>query len=187
MYQVAVEIPLREVGEIWQAYERFERHEVENNDALAGQLLEKHRPSFKAAFEVARERGLAWEAGGMLHGQQAQGGGDDRLQRLATPPLATSPPPAPLGAVASDGPAVLAAAANAAAVYASGASGGGPGGSPLDGAFLVQPAELGPSGFRRAFDEQQAALRGWRKRIAFERANKERLPPSIVRRRVVHG
>ena len=185
--QLACTLPLHAGLDLWAQYDRLEKHEVAGNEQLGAQLVDKHRPDARAAQEAAKSRAAAWDGGGAFGppgSPPATHALKDRLAKLPVPPCCAH-------ATASD----AAADADADAADA-GASGHGGWAPLLDPAALgldvsaAAPAAAGHGGGRlwqRAGGEQLKHLAAWRCRLAHEQLNKERLPPAVARRRVVHS
>jgi len=188
--QLASSLPLRDGLDLWNQYDRLEKHEVSGNEQLGAQLVEKHRPDARAAQEVAKARSVAWEGAGLFGppGSPASLQAlQDRLTKLPVPPC-SSLSTEPIRNAGGEG-------ASSSALSATTTQQGG--WAPLldqsvlglEDAASSSAAAKGATSrqWQRMGEDQVKHLKAWQCRLAHERSNKERLPPAVARRRVVHS
>ena len=182
---------LRGGAGLWAQYDRLEKREVPGNEHLGAQLVEKHRPDARAAQEAAKSRSVAWEGAGLFGppGSPASLQAlQERLTKLPVPPCSSSPSSEAVrheGAASGDLSATTTQQGGWAPLLDSSVLG-------LDesAAAGLPPSATSPGVSRqwqRLRDDQVKHLKAWQGRLAHERLNKQRLPPAVARRRVVHS
>lgn len=163
IYQSGCRVALRAVDKLWQQYESFERFEVEGNEDLGPQLIDKHRPDYQKSSQWARERGMAWEAG---VGADAL---EDRVARLAVPPTGSTEDEH----TADENSRKASTKQKKGSGLADGTAG--------ENDKAVKPLDS------KRYADDIAQLKAWRSRLSYEASNPERLDAANLRQRVVHS